>query len=199
MVRLTIQEKTEHLKDAAMLEARMQANAIIDQHRKALENINEQHRAEAVRQFETRIKAEQTSAKQQLSMASSKAQLDLKRELGKTQKKFKKKLFQEVSERLDEYMQTEDYKKLLVDYIEKAAKFANGEAMTIYINPSDEDKKKYLEEHTGMTLTVSKEDFIGGLRVVIHKRNILIDYAFKGAVDREYHKFAFKGGTGIGY
>ncbi len=196
---MTIQEKTEHLKDAAMLEARMQANAIIDQHRKALENINEQHRAEAVRQFETRIKAEQTSAKQQLSMASSKAQLDLKRELGKTQKKFKKKLFQEVSERLDEYMQTEDYKKLLVEYIEKAAKFANGEAMTIYINPSDEDKKKYLEEHTGMTLTVSKEDFIGGLRVVIHKRNILIDYAFKGAVDREYHKFAFKGGTGIGY
>ncbi len=196
---MTIQEKTEHLKDAAMLEARMQANAIIDQHRKALENINDQHRAEAVRQFETRIKAEQTSARQQLSMASSKAQLDLKRQLSKTQKKFKKKLFQEVSERLDEYMQTEDYKKLLVDYIEKAAKFANGEAMTIYINPSDEDKKEYLEEHTGMTLTVSKEDFIGGLRVVIHERNILIDYAFKGAVDREYQKFTFKGGTGIGY
>ena len=33
-------------------------------------------------------------------------------------------------------------------------------AMTIYINPSDADKKTYLEERTGMTLTISKVDFI---------------------------------------
>lgn len=195
---MTMQEKTEHLKDAAMLEARMQANEIISQHRKALENINEQHRAEAVRQSETRIKTEITAGKQQLSMASSKAQLEIKRELGKTQKKLKKALFEEVSELLSDYMKTEEYKKMLVSYIEKAAAFANGESMTLYINPTDEDKKGYLEEHTGLALTVSKEDFIGGVRAVIHERNILIDYAFKGAVEREYQKFAFEGGTGIG-
>ena len=28
-----------------------------------------------------------------------------------------------------------------------------------------------------MSLTVSKEDFTGGVRAVIHERNILIDYA----------------------
>ncbi|MEZ3435589.1 MAG: V-type ATP synthase subunit E [Lachnospiraceae bacterium] len=195
---MTKQEKLEHIKDAAMLEARMQANTIIGQHRKALENINEQHRAEQLRQSETRIKAETTAARQQLSMAASKAQLELKRELGKTQKKFKKALFAEVSELLSDYMKTEEYKINLIAYIEKAAAFAGGEAMTLYINPSDEDKKGYLEEHTGMTLTVSKEDFTGGLRAVIHERNILIDYAFKGAMEREYQKFAFKGGTGIG-
>lgn len=176
----------------------MQANTITAQHRKALENINEQHRAEALRQSETRIKAELTGSKQQLSMAASKAQLELKREFGKTQKRLKKQLFEEVHDRLQAYMKTEDYKKLLVSYVEKAAKFANGEAMTLYINPTDEDKKEFLEEHTGMSLTVSKEDFMGGMRAVIHERNILIDYAFKGAVEREYDRFAFKGGTGIG-
>ena len=81
---MTKQEKIEHIKDAAMLEARMQANTIIGQHRKALENINEQHRAEQVRQSETRIKTEITAARQQLSMAASKAQLEQKRELSKT-------------------------------------------------------------------------------------------------------------------
>ena len=131
-------------------------------------------------------------------MATSKAQLELKRELGKTQKKLKKMLFEEVNEKIAEYMKTEDYKNLLVTYIEKAATFADGAAMTIYINPSDEDKKQYLEEHTGMSLTVSKEDFTGGVRAVIHDRNILIDHAFKGGIEREYQKFAFKGGTGIG-
>ncbi len=181
-----------------MLEARMQANTIIGQHRKALENINEQHRAEQVRQSETRIKTEITAARQQLSMAASKAQLEQKRELSKTQKKFKKALFAEVSELLSDYMKTEEYRKTLITYIEKAAAFANGEAMTLYINPTDEDKKNWLEEHTGMSLTVSKEDFTGGVRAVIHERNILIDYAFKGAMEREYQKFAFKGGSGIG-
>ena len=67
-------------------------------------------------------------------MAMSKAQLELKRELSKTQKELKKELFQEVDEKVQEYMKTEDYKHLLVAYIEKAARFAGGEAMTIYIN-----------------------------------------------------------------
>ena len=123
--------------------------------------------------------------------------VELKRELSKTQKELKKELFQEVDEKVQEYMKTEDYKHLLVAYIEKAARFAGGEAMTIYINPTDADKKEYLEEHTGMTLTISKEDFIGGVRAVIHERNILIDRAFKGAIDNEYHKFVFKGGAGV--
>ena len=52
--------------------------------------------------------------------------------------------------------------------------------MTIYINPSDADKKTYLEERTGMTLTISKVDFIGGVRAVVPEKNVLVDYAFKG-------------------
>ena len=66
--------------------------------------------------------------------------------------------------------------------------------MTIYINPTDADKKEYLEEHTGMALTVSKEDFIGGVRAVIQEKNILIDHA----IENEYRKFLFKGGVQVG-
>ena len=103
-------------------------------------------------------------------------------------------MFEEVRQLVAAYMQTEEYLRLLVEYIEKAAAFAGGEAMTIYINPTDADKKGYLEEHTGFQLTVSKEDFIGGVRCVVHGRNIL---AFKGAIEREYQRFLFKGGTGV--
>lgn len=195
---MNLQDKTAHLQEAAMTEARLQGNAIIEQHKKALVGVFEQHKLEVIRQSETRVKAETTSVKQQLNMATSKAQLELKRELGRTQNELKKELFVEVRELVEQYMQTEDYKKLLVEYIEKAAKYADGAEMTIYINPSDADKKEYLEEHTGMTLTVSHEDFIGGTRAVIREKNILIDHAFKGAIEREYQKFLFKGGTGIG-
>ena len=195
---MTIEEKISHLQAAAMEEARAEGNAIMKQHEDALLGVFEQHRAEMLRQSETRVKTERVGAEQQLNMAMSKAQLELKRELSKTQKELKAALFDEVREVVREYMKSEDYPRLLVAYIEKAAKFANGAPMTIYINPSDEDKKAYLEEHTGMALTVSKEDFIGGVRAVIQEKNILIDHAFKGAIENEYRKFMFKGGVQVG-
>lgn len=195
---MDLREKTEHLQEAAMLEARLRADAIVTQHKDALEKVFYQHRQEALRQSETRIKAEVTTGRQQLNLAATKAQLELKRELGKTQNELKQVLFQEVEELIREYMKTEEYVELLVTYINKAVKFAGGAATTLYINPSDADKKAYLEERTGMTLTVSREDFIGGVRAVIREKNILIDHAFKGAIEREYNKFLFRGGTGIG-
>lgn len=195
---MTVEEKISHLQAAAMEEARAEGNAIMKQHEDALLGVFEQHRTELLRQSETRVKAERIGAQQQLNMAMSKAQLELKRELSKTQKALKKELFREVREVVEEYMKTEEYPRLLIAYIEKAASFANGAAMTIYINPTDADKKEYLEEHTGMALTVSKEDFIGGVRAVIQEKNILIDHAFKGAIDNEYRKFLFKGGVQVG-
>lgn len=195
---MNLDEKLVRLREAAMTEARHQGNLIIEQHRNALTKVSGQHREEMKKQSEMRIKAERTTLRHQLNMSTSKAQLDMKQELGKTQRRLKKELFQEVRQILDDYMKTEEYKHLLVEYIENAAEFASGAEMTIYINPTDEDKKAYLEEHTGVKVTVSKEDFIGGTRTVIHERNILIDHAFKGAIEREYQRFVFEGGTGIG-
>ena len=194
---MTIEEKIAHLQAASMEEARREGNHIIKQHKDALEKLFEEHRMEAVSQSQNRIQAESISAKQQLNMASSKAQLELKRELSKTQNQLKKELFTEVDELLADYMLTEDYRHLLVSYIEKAAKFANGEELIIYITPSDEDKKVWLEEHTGFALTVAKENFTGGIRAVIRSRNILIDYSFKSALETEYKDFLFEGGAGI--
>ena len=184
---MTVDEKITRLQESAMQEARSKGNAIVEQHKKALTHVFEQHKAEALIQADTRIKAEKTSVKQQLGMANSKAALELKRELGAAQKRLKKQL-----------MKTEKYQDLLVKYIEKAVAYSDRGEMTIYVNPTDADKKAYLEEKTGFTLSISKEDFIGGIRAVIPERNILVDYAFKGALEREYQKFAFGGGMGSG-
>ena len=129
-----------------MQEARSKGNAIVEQHKKALTHVFEQHKAEALIQADTRIKAEKTSVKQQLGMANSKAALELKRELGAAQKRLKKQLFKEVEEKLSAYMKTEKYQDLLVKYIEKAVAYSDRGEMTIYVNPTDADKKAYLEE-----------------------------------------------------
>lgn len=192
---MTIEEKIDHLKNAAMEEARAEGNAVMQKHRDTLNHLFEAHKAESIKQSETRVKAESTNARRQLNTASSKSQIELKRELGKTQKELTKRLFSEVEQLLIKYMRTEDYKRLLISYIEDAAKFAGKEELVLYINPTDEDKKEYLEEHTGFALTISREDFIGGVKAVIYGRNILIDHSFKGALEAQRAQFLFEGGT----
>lgn len=191
---MTIDEKISHIQGAAMEEARSQGNEIIKQHRKALESMYQTHCQEARIQADTRIKAETASARQQLNTAVSKGQLRMRRELSGVQMELKNSLFKEVLELLNDYMKTEDYRKQLISYIADAARFAGGQPLTIYISKSDEDKKEYLEKSTVMTMTISEEDFIGGLRSVIPGKNILIDHSFKGALEKEYQEYTFKGG-----
>ena len=59
------------------------------------------------------------------------------------------------------------------------------------------DELLELEKETGAKLTVSAEDFIGGVRAVIRSRNILMDHSFKTQIQDEYDKFLFLGGDGI--
>ena len=143
MTQLTIEEKITHIQEAAMEEARSQGNEIIRRHQKALENVFETHKQEASMQADTRIKTETASARQKLNTVVSKGQIKIRRELGQVQNNLKNELFQEVLELIKEYMQTEDYKKLLISYITKAARFADGQPLTIYINSSDQDKKGF--------------------------------------------------------
>lgn len=194
---MTIEEKIAYLQEVAMRQARLEADSIVKEHTNKLNRVYEQHKEEAIRQSETRIRAEKITARQKKNMAASQAGLELKREYGRKQKQLKQKLFEEVEQKLCEFMKTEEYKECLVNYIEKAARYANGEEITIYINPSDADKMEYLEEHTGVELTVSKEDFIGGVRAVIRNRNVLIDHGFKGALEQAYQDYEFEGGAGI--
>ena len=60
---MTVDEKITRLQESAMQEARSKGNAIVEQHKKALTHVFEQHKAEALIQADTRIKAEKTSVK----------------------------------------------------------------------------------------------------------------------------------------
>ena len=195
---MTLEEKIAHIRSVSMEEARAEGNAIISSYKEALEKVFEDHKKEAERQAQTRIKAETTNARLQKNQAMAKAQFDLKREQGKVQQELKDKIFEEVYQLIDGYMKTKEYDIFLADCIKKALDFADGEEMRIYINPSDKEKKDFLEKETGAELTISAEDFIGGVRSVIRGRNILIDHSFKSSLQNEYDQFMLQGGEGLG-
>ena len=191
---MTLEEKIAHLQSTSMEQARAEGNAIIDSHREALEKLLEDHRSEARRQSETRVKAETTNARLSLNQAAAKSQLEIKRRQGKVQQELKDKIFEEAESLIDEYMKTEAYDDFLIRCIRHAADFAGSDPVIIYINPTDADWKDALERATNAELTVSAEDFRGGVRAVIRSRNILIDNSFKTQLRNEYDKFMFAGG-----
>ena len=193
---MTLEEKIAHLRTSSMEQARAEGNAIIDAHKEALEKVFENHRAEALRQSETRIKAETANARLSLNQAAAKSQLEIKRRQGKVQQELKDKIFEEVMGLVNDYMKTEAYGDFLVKCIRQAMHFAGQDPVTIYINPSNETKRPDLEDATGVHLTVSAEDFIGGVRAVIRSRNILIDNSFRTQLRNEYDRFIFLGGDG---
>lgn len=194
---MTLEEKLAQMQSASMEQARAEGNAIIDSHREALEKVFEDHKTEALRQAETRIKAETTNARLSLNQAAAKSQLEIKRRQGKVQQELKDKIFEEAESLVDDYMKTEAYNDFLIRCIRQAVHYAGEDPVVIYINPSDEKKRSDLEDATRVHLTISAEDFIGGVRAVIRSRNILIDNSFKTQLRNEYDKFMFLGGDGI--
>nr|WP_294467831.1 V-type ATP synthase subunit E [uncultured Sellimonas sp.] len=194
---MTLEEKIARIQTSSMEAARSEGNEIIESYRAALDKVFEDHKQEALRQVETRVKAETVNARQQKNQAMAKAQLDLKRQEGRVQKELKDKVFQEVMELVEHYMKTEEYQEFLLRCIEKSVEFAGGEELTIYINPSDQEMKEELELKSGTMLTISREDFIGGIRAVIRGRNVLIDHSFRTALRTEYDEFVFQGGDGV--
>ena len=190
---MTLEEKIAHLQATSMEQARLEGNVIIDTHQAALEKVFEDHKAEATRQSETRVKAEAANAKLSLNQALAKSQLEIKRRQSKIQQELKDKIFEEA----DEFMKTEAYDDFLIKCIRKAVNFAGNDELTIYINPTDEKKRSDLEDATRVHLTISADDFRGGVRAVIRSRNILIDNSFSTQLKEQYDKFVFLGGDGI--
>lgn len=133
---MTLDEKLAHLQATSMEEARSEGNSIIDSYRDALEKVFQEHKEEMTRQSELRIKSENMNARQQLSQATAKAQLELKRQYGKVSQELKERVFEEAGTLIQEYMKTDEYVDFLVACIRKALIFANGEPVTIYINPT---------------------------------------------------------------
>lgn len=188
---MNLDEKIIRLREVVMTEARAEGNAIIENHKKALETLFDKHKQEVEARSQLRIKSETTKAKRQLNQATAKAQVEMKREMGKCQEELKTRLFGEVKELLEEYRSTPDYTEYLCKKIREAITFADGEEIIIYITPADQDKKEELERRTGMSITISEYPFLGGVRSVIRGRNILIDQSFQASLEAKYKQFQF--------
>ena len=106
---MTIDEKLQHFYDSSVEDARQEASQAIAAHQKKLEEMLAQHKKTQQLSAEAEIKAETENAKREVNKALSSQQLTIKRDWSVKQNDLEDKLFMEVKDRLDAFMETSQY------------------------------------------------------------------------------------------
>lgn len=175
---MTLDEKLEQFYNVTIESATTRNIEIVEEYKASLTKTLEDHKREAIRKSEEAYKLESEDLIREKNRSLSAEAINVKRKLNEKILELSDTLFEDVLVKLQAYMKTKDYEDLLVKQIKNAKEFAREDEMTIYINPADEHLKQSLEDTTGVTLTVSSYDFVGGTRAVIPAKNILIDHSF---------------------
>ena len=191
---MTIDEKLSHFYDVTIEDAQAKAAGILEEHRKALAQMTEKHKADSQENDQVQIKAETANARREINKELSAEQLTIKRDWTKKQNELKEKLFAEVKTQLENFRNTPDYPAYLESKIKEALDFAEQDKINIYISPEDSALLPDLVERTKAFITVSAEDFLGGIKATIPHKNILIDHSFAGNFQAVYKEFKFDGG-----
>lgn len=188
---MTTEEKLERFQKFCLEDARQRSTNMLDEYTKALEKTFSEHQADARRRAEMQIKTETEKLQKEINKQVSIEQIDLKRTLGRKQEELKDKLFVELRDMLANFMETSQYLQLLEKQIASAIQLADGEPMTIYMDPADEDKVRRLSHHHNADIRISQYSFSGGTRAVIPGKNILIDNSFETKLNEAREHFRF--------
>jgi vacuolar-type H+-ATPase subunit E/Vma4 len=176
---MTLDEKLEHFYSSVIESATKQNIEIVEEYKKTLQKNFDERRESALRKAEANYRMASDNTIRERNRRLSADTMEIRRKVLDKTAEYTEQIFIDVKQKLDEYMKTPEYTELLCTQIKNIKDFAKGgDAITVYINPSDAEKKAYLEEKTGILLIVSNRDFIGGTRAVISSHSILIDNSF---------------------
>ncbi len=191
MVRkMQIKEKFDIFRQSAIEVAEQESRAVLEQFTLKYDQELETFKQEKQHEIEHTFEEARLKIRRKMNRKVSEEITRQKKILDECQQEKKQKLFEVVEKKLAEYQKTEAYEKYLIAKIKAAKEFA-GEEIIIYIDPTDAEKKQRLEQETGADLTISQIEFGGGIRAVIHSKNILMDESFTTRLEQERDAYTF--------
>ena len=188
---MTTEEKLKHFQDICMEDARERSAKMLDDYMNALEKAYEEHTADARRRADMQVEAETEKLEREINKRLSIGQLDLKREFSRRQEELKDKLFVELKDKLANFMETQEYQRLLDHQVKAVKEFAGDDELIVYMDPSDVDKVQRIALHHNASIKISEYSFNGGTRAVIPGKHILIDNSFETKLNEARHAFKF--------
>ncbi len=109
---MTTEEKLQHFLDFCMEDARSRSAKMLDEYTAALEQTFAEHQADARRRAEQQVELESERIEHETNKKLSLEQIGIKRELGHKQEELKDKIFVELKDVLEQYMETPEYTQL---------------------------------------------------------------------------------------
>jgi vacuolar-type H+-ATPase subunit E/Vma4 len=192
---MTTEEKLQHFLNSCMEDASTRSEKMLADYQAALEKTFAEHKEDALRRQAMELRTESEKIKREGNKQLSIEHMKLRKTIGDKQEELKDKLFVELKDKLDNFMETSAYHDLLEKQIRAAKEFAGGEEMTIYLDPADEDNLQRLALHHGVDLKISAYSFIGGTRAVIPGKNVVIDNSFASRIAEAKENFRFETGV----
>ncbi len=131
------------------------------------------------------------------------AQVNARRELFVKRDEIIKEVFDKISEKVCEFMKTDDYEKWLEKKITQTVSSLGNGDKTIFVLDVDlktaERIVESLDKNSGEinVMASNEEDFTGGVSVINNTRNILIDNSFKELINSRKSEFLQKSGLTI--
>ena len=175
---MNLDEKLDHFYSSVIDSATKQNIEIVEEYKNTLQKNYDERKDIALRKAEANYRMASDNIIRERNRKLSAEAMDIRRKVLEKTAEVSELIFNDVKSKLENFMKTSDYSDLLEAQIKNAKEFAQGDALTIYINPTDADKISALEIKTGVSLTISDRDFLGGSRAVIPSRSILIDNSF---------------------
>lgn len=182
---MTLEEKLENLSLAVLEDATLQSEALIREYQENIEHSLKTHEEELTKRNQEEYEYQYAKLEREKNKAISQAMLESRMLITKKNEELSKKLFDFVTIKLLEYKKTKEYENYLLKLIDTAINFSNGHEMTLYIDPSDASLKDFLEKKSKKTITISDENFLGGIRAIMTEKNILIDESFSTKITEE--------------
>ena len=175
---MTIDEKLQHFMDVTTEKVNAENAKQMQEYEQGLEKVYEDYKETALRKSELALKLKEESLKKQMNADLAAEQILIREQTGKLLRELDEKLSSEVKGKLERYMATSEYETYLVNQAREIVKFADGDDVTVYIDPEDICHKNAISAGANVAVTVSEYSFGGGVRAVISKRGILIDQSF---------------------
>lgn len=191
---MTTQEKLQHFYDISIESAKDEASSELENYKKTLDRMFEEHKQEKEQQAANQLKVEAENAKREINKALSAEHLHIKRRLSKKQQALRDELFTEVKNMVESFVSTSEYEAWLEAKIREAKELAGDSTLEIFLSPADYGYRESLMARTGLLISMSETPFMGGIIATIPSQNILIDSSFKTLYESAREEFNFDGG-----
>ena len=191
---MTTEEKLENFYNHSIESARSEAERVVEEYQSTLDRQFAEHQKAKKEQTEEELAAKKESLKRENNKTLSAEQLRIKRSLSAKSLEIENKIFAEVEEKLKAFQKTPEYVDYLCGKIRKDKEFARDNAISFYLDASDEGIREAVEKASGVSIQISEEKLYGGILATVEAKNILIDDSFRAMLAEERESFILEGG-----